>query len=90
VESLESACDIMKNILSDNHADIPYALIYFVENKLNYDGSESLIARLITTTFDEDGKKERHFPDYFPETHEIIDLTNDFDIGYDNYINLKR
>ncbi|RIB06885.1 hypothetical protein C2G38_478040 [Gigaspora rosea] len=89
VNSLESACSIMKNILNDNHTDIPYALIYFVEHKLNYDGSESSIARLITTTFDEDGKKERHFPDYFPKTHEIINLTN-VDQSYENYINLRR
>ncbi|KAF0402743.1 protein-histidine kinase [Gigaspora margarita] len=90
VNSLESACSIMKNILNDNHTDIPYALIYFIEHKLNHDGSESSIARLITTTFDEDGKKERHFPDYFPETHEIINLTNYVDQSYDKYINLRR
>ncbi|CAG8442200.1 14770_t:CDS:2 [Dentiscutata heterogama] len=64
VESLESACHLMTKVLSDN-VDIPYALIYFAEHKLNT-SSESLVARLIATTFDEDNKKGRHIPDYLP------------------------
>ncbi|RIB14214.1 hypothetical protein C2G38_2195754 [Gigaspora rosea] len=89
VTSLESACYMMTKVLSDNNADIPYSLIYFIEQELN-DSSKSLIARLITTTFDDSNKKGRHIPDYFPETHEIIDLAKDADKSYDTYIVLKR
>ncbi|RIB05860.1 hypothetical protein C2G38_2253571 [Gigaspora rosea] len=89
IDSLESACNIMKKILKDNNVDIPYALVYFIEHKLNI-SSEYLTAHLKATTFDEDGKKERHFPDYFPETHEIIDLSQDIDKNYGTYVELKR
>ncbi|KAF0544558.1 protein-histidine kinase [Gigaspora margarita] len=88
VESLESACNTMTKVLSDN-ADIPYSMIYFIDHELN-DSSKFLIARLIATTFDDSNKKGRHIPDYFPETHEIIDLTKDADKSYDTYIDLKR
>ncbi|CAG8437594.1 11679_t:CDS:10 [Scutellospora calospora] len=90
IKSLENACNIMMNVLSDNNKDIPYALIYFIEHKLNT-GSKSQIARLIATTFDEVGKEGRLFPDCFPETPEIIDLTTkDANQNYDTYIELKR
>ncbi|RIB28827.1 hypothetical protein C2G38_2156934 [Gigaspora rosea] len=89
IKSLDSACNIITNVLRDNNADIPYALIYFIEHKLNT-GCESLIARLTATTFDEDSKKERHFPDYFPETREIIDLFKEADNNHETYIELKR
>ncbi|RIB17953.1 hypothetical protein C2G38_2185983 [Gigaspora rosea] len=89
IKSFDSACNIITKVLRDNNADIPYALIYFIEHKLNA-GSESLIARLISTTFDEDSKKERHFPDYFPETREIIDLSKEADKNHETYIELKR
>ncbi|CAG8489719.1 2419_t:CDS:2, partial [Dentiscutata heterogama] len=52
IESLENACRLLTKVLNNN-VDIPYALIYFVDHKSN-SGSESLIARLIATTFDED------------------------------------
>ncbi|KAF0441227.1 protein-histidine kinase [Gigaspora margarita] len=35
VTSLENACQIITKVLSDNNADIPYALIYFVDHKSN-------------------------------------------------------
>ncbi|KAF0511701.1 protein-histidine kinase [Gigaspora margarita] len=89
IKSLDSASNIITKVLRDNNADIPYALIYFIEHKLNA-GSESLIARLTATTFDEDSKKERHFPDYFPETREIIDLSKEADNNHETYIELKR
>ncbi|RIB04242.1 hypothetical protein C2G38_2254476 [Gigaspora rosea] len=89
IKSLDSACKIITKVLRNNNADIPYALIYFVEHKSNA-GSESLIARLAATTFDEDGEKERHFPDYFPETQEIIDLSKETDKNYETYIELNR
>ncbi|RIB06139.1 hypothetical protein C2G38_538757 [Gigaspora rosea] len=89
VESLESACYTMTKVLNDNNTDIPYSLIYFIEHELN-DSSKSLIARLIATTFDDNNKKGRHIPDYFPETREIIDLTKDDDKSYGTYIDLKR
>ncbi|KAF0554344.1 protein-histidine kinase [Gigaspora margarita] len=89
IDSLESACSIMKKILKDNNVDIPYALVYFVEHKLNI-SSEYLTAHLKATTFDEDDKKERQFPDYFPETHEIIDLSKDVDKNYGTYVELNR
>ncbi|KAF0511692.1 protein-histidine kinase [Gigaspora margarita] len=89
IKSLDSACNIITKVLRDNNADIPYALIYFIKHKLNV-GSESLIARLTDTTFDEDNKKERHFPDYFPETLEIIELSKEVDKNHETYIELKR
>ncbi|KAF0559600.1 protein-histidine kinase [Gigaspora margarita] len=89
VESLESACHIITKVLGDNNTDIPYAMIYLVDHKLNTP-SESLIARLITTTFDSDSKNGWLFPDYLPETPEIIDLTKDADKSYDTFVELKR
>ncbi|CAG8604482.1 2368_t:CDS:2, partial [Dentiscutata heterogama] len=76
-EYLESACNIIMKTLQNNK-DIPYSLIYLVENHdPKKAGSKSLIARLVATTFDEvckeefiHGKLKRYIPDYFPETHE--------------------
>ncbi|RIB13107.1 hypothetical protein C2G38_2198742 [Gigaspora rosea] len=87
--SLESACQIITKVLSDNNADIPYALIYFVDHKSD-SGSSCSIARLIATTFDYNDKTGRKFPDYLPETLEIIDLAKDANKTYDTYIELKR
>ncbi|KAF0542828.1 PAS domain S-box protein [Gigaspora margarita] len=95
-ESLEIACHtIMKTL--QNNKDIPYALIYIVENHNDpKTGLKSLIARLVATTFDEickedlaNGKFKRHIPDYFPETNETINLTKISDQGNDNYIEVK-
>ncbi|CAG8498623.1 13120_t:CDS:2, partial [Dentiscutata heterogama] len=88
IESLESVCHIMTDVLSNN-IDISYALIYFVEHKLNA-SLESLIARLISTTFDKDGKDERDIPDYLPETPEIVYLAEDVNKNCDTYIELKQ
>ncbi|KAF0559594.1 protein-histidine kinase [Gigaspora margarita] len=88
-ESLESACHIITKVLGDNNTDIPYAMIYLVDRKLN-STSESLIARLITTTFDYDSKSGWLFPDNLPETPEIIDLVKDVDKNYNTFIELKR
>ncbi|CAG8467292.1 9080_t:CDS:10 [Scutellospora calospora] len=85
IESLESACRIMTKALSSN-TDIPYALIYFVNHKLNAgSGSESLIARLIATTFEDSS-----IPDYLPDAPKIIYLDNDVNNSCDSYIELKR
>ncbi|KAF0468055.1 PAS domain S-box protein [Gigaspora margarita] len=89
IKSFDSACNIITKVLRENNADIPYALIYFIEHKINA-GFESLIARLIATTLDEENKKERHFPDYFPETREIIDLSKEIDNNHETYIEIKR
>ncbi|CAG8442393.1 9607_t:CDS:10 [Scutellospora calospora] len=89
VKSLESACRIITNTLRDNNADIPYALIYFIEHKSTA-ASESLIARLISTTFDDNSKNKRRFPEYFPETHELINLNKDSNKSHNTYIELKR
>ncbi|KAF0441225.1 protein-histidine kinase [Gigaspora margarita] len=89
VTSLENACHIITKVLSDNNADIPYALIYFVDHKSN-SGSGCSIARLIATTFDYDDKTGWKFPDYLPETLEIIDLAKDANKIYDTYIKLNR
>ncbi|RIB14257.1 hypothetical protein C2G38_2195631 [Gigaspora rosea] len=56
IESLEKACCITTEVLSNNK-DIPYAIVYFVEPRSSV-GSKSIIARLVSTTFDEDDKKE--------------------------------
>ncbi|KAF0536678.1 protein-histidine kinase [Gigaspora margarita] len=74
-ESLENACHIITKVLSDNNADIPYAITFFVEHIPNT--VESLIARLIATTFDYDNEKGWLFPNFLPETPEIIDLAKD-------------
>ncbi|RIB11766.1 hypothetical protein C2G38_2202573 [Gigaspora rosea] len=96
-ESLESACQIIMKALQNNQ-EIPYALIYLVENnnKDSKTGFNSLVARLIATTFDEvcneefiNEKLKRHIPDYFPNTHEIIDLAKISDQDYDTYIDVK-
>ncbi|KAF0423609.1 protein-histidine kinase [Gigaspora margarita] len=89
VTSLESACQIITKVLSDNNADIPYALIYFVDHK-SESGTDCSIARLIATTFDYDDKTGWKFPDYLPETLEIIDLAKDANKIYDTYVELKR
>ncbi|RIB14264.1 hypothetical protein C2G38_2195644 [Gigaspora rosea] len=73
---LEKACCITTEVLSNK--DIPYALIYFVEPRTSV-GSKSMIARLVSTTFDDDDKKECQFPGYFPGTPKIIDLSKDVD-----------
>ena len=80
-----------------NNQDIPYALIYLVENDKDLKtGFNSLVARLVATTFDEVCKEEfiheklkRHIPDYFPKTHEIIDLIKTSDQDCDTYIEVK-
>ncbi|KAF0544564.1 PAS domain S-box protein [Gigaspora margarita] len=87
VETLENACHIVTKVLSNNK-DIPYTLIYLIKHTLNA-SSESPIAHLIATTFDNDNKK-RHIPDYLPETHEVIDLAKNANKNYDTYIEIQR
>ncbi|KAF0428231.1 PAS domain S-box protein [Gigaspora margarita] len=77
IKSLESACHIIMNVLS-NSADIPYALIYFVDHKPN-------TARLIAKTFDKD-----NIPDYIPDSPEIIYLTEDINKSCNTYVEVKR
>ncbi|RIB29215.1 hypothetical protein C2G38_2155903 [Gigaspora rosea] len=92
-ESLESACQIIMKALQNNQ-DIPYALIYLIENNKDpKTGFNSSVARLVATTFDEFCKEEliheklkRNIPDYFPETHEMIDLTKVPYHDHDTYI----
>ncbi|KAF0529943.1 protein-histidine kinase [Gigaspora margarita] len=88
IESLESAFHIITKTLRNNK-DIPYTLIYSAKHKLNT-SYESLIANLISTTFDSDDKEKRNIPDYLPETHETINLAKDANKSYDTYIELKR
>ncbi|KAF0508287.1 protein-histidine kinase [Gigaspora margarita] len=88
IESLENACHVITKALKNN-VDIPYTLICFVKHKLNT-SSESLIAHLMATTFDNDDKEKRNFPDYLPESHETIDLAKDDNKSYDTFIELKR
>ncbi|KAF0421111.1 hypothetical protein F8M41_006822 [Gigaspora margarita] len=87
VESLKS--DIIKKVLSvtNNNKGIPYTLIYLIKHTLNT-CSESLIAHLIATTFDDD--EGRNIPEYLQETPEIIDLAKDANKSYDTFIELKR
>ncbi|RIB30113.1 hypothetical protein C2G38_2238477 [Gigaspora rosea] len=84
-KSLESVCHTITKILKDDNKDIPYALIYLVEsNNGSKTDHKSLIARLISTTFDEEGRLERKFPDYLPETQESIELTTNTDQNHDS------
>ncbi|KAF0445796.1 PAS domain S-box protein [Gigaspora margarita] len=79
-ESLESGCHIIMKALQNNQ-DIPYALIYLIENNKDPKTDFNPVARLVATTFEVckeeliHEKLKRHIPDYFPETHETIDLT---------------
>ncbi|KAF0431041.1 putative sensor protein [Gigaspora margarita] len=92
-ESLKSACQIIMKALQNNQ-DIPYALIYLIENNKDPNtGFDSPVARLVATTFDEVCKEEsiheklkRRIPDYFPETHEMIDLTKISYHDHDTYM----
>ncbi|RIB10108.1 hypothetical protein C2G38_2207030 [Gigaspora rosea] len=79
---------IITKVLSNNNADIPYALIYFVDSKSNSCFGCS-IAHLIATTFDYDDKTGWKFPDYLPKTLKIIDLAKDANKIYNTYIELK-
>ncbi|KAF0445794.1 PAS domain S-box protein [Gigaspora margarita] len=95
-QTIESACQIIMKALQNNQ-DIPYALIYLIDNNTNpITGFNSLVARLVATTFDEVCKEElvheklkRNIPDYFPETHEMIDLTKISDQDYVTYMEVK-
>ncbi|KAF0505899.1 protein-histidine kinase [Gigaspora margarita] len=90
IVSLKSASHITAKVLSNN-IDIPYALIYFIEHNKLKAGSKSLIARLTATTFDEDGNEKLQFPDFLPDTPEIIDLSKDANKNYDDkYVKLNR
>ncbi|RIB26180.1 hypothetical protein C2G38_2240915 [Gigaspora rosea] len=90
IVSLESACRITTKVLSKN-VDIPYALIYFIKHNKLKSGSESLIARLTATTFDEDDSKKCQFPDFLPDTPEKIDLSKDANKSYDDkFVKLNR
>ncbi|CAJ0906946.1 11923_t:CDS:10 [Entrophospora sp. SA101] len=90
--SVENACHLLTSTLREHNADIPYSLVYLIENKNNSAKSADLIA----TTFDEDleiesdengvkkcsfvkGKSRRSLPDYFPRTYDFVDLTMDDD-----------
>ncbi|KAG9302548.1 hypothetical protein G9A89_007252 [Geosiphon pyriformis] len=53
-KSVESSCHLVTKILRDHVADIPYALIYLVEeNKQTDKKCQGYVARLAATTFDE-------------------------------------
>ncbi|CAG8454901.1 1738_t:CDS:10, partial [Scutellospora calospora] len=86
IKSLESACRIVTNVLS-NSVDIPYTLIYIVDHKSNT--AESSVARLIATTFNEDDK-ERQIPNNLPNSPEIIYLYEDAKKSYDTYVEINR
>ncbi|RIB02857.1 hypothetical protein C2G38_2226662 [Gigaspora rosea] len=88
IESLESAFQIITKALRNNK-DIPYTLIYSAKHKLNT-SYESLIAHLISSTFDSDDEEKINIPDYLPESHETINLAKDANKSYDTYIEIKR
>ncbi|KAF0552646.1 protein-histidine kinase [Gigaspora margarita] len=84
-KSLESVCHIITKILKDDNKDIPYAFIYLVEsNNGSKTVHKSSIARLVSTTFDEEGRLGRNIPDYLPETHESIELNANTDQNCDS------
>ncbi|CAG8434299.1 2598_t:CDS:10 [Scutellospora calospora] len=94
-ESLESACNIITDTLHKNDKDIPYALIYLIDNNNSNSRVKPRIAYLSATTFDKDQKmndkkSKWHIPDKLLKTLEIVDLTRSADESYDEYVEIRR
>ncbi|CAG8489684.1 1580_t:CDS:2, partial [Dentiscutata heterogama] len=89
-DSLESACHIVMTSIRENDQDIPFALIYLIDNNKLSSGSQPRAARLISTTFnhkDEDLCDEDWIiSDNLLETPKTINLMENPNENYDVYI----
>ncbi|CAI2172268.1 11427_t:CDS:10 [Funneliformis geosporum] len=86
--SVDSACHLVLSALRENVADLPFALIYYLETN-----NKKKNANLIATTFDENlatmegedgneelffnGQSKRNLPDYLLETPDIVEIHGD-------------
>ncbi|RIB30723.1 hypothetical protein C2G38_2238081 [Gigaspora rosea] len=92
VDSLESACNIIMKSFCENDKDIPFALIYLIDNDNLKSGIQSCTARLISTTFNYKDlyNKNWDIPDNLLETQKTINLIENPDENYDLFIEVKR
>ncbi|RIB21376.1 hypothetical protein C2G38_1106412 [Gigaspora rosea] len=91
-DSLKNGCHIIMNALQKNDKDIPFALIYLIDNNKSETNFEPRVAYLSATTFDSDSKvnDEKLIPDHLLETPEVIDLTKNTYENYNTYIEIRR
>ncbi|CAG8480265.1 7235_t:CDS:10 [Ambispora leptoticha] len=90
-KSMEDACHLVTSTLREHNDDIPYALIYLIEDN-NTEQYQRHFARLVATTFDENlnrqihengveemkfvnGHSSRKLPDFLPNTQNLVDIT---------------
>ncbi|KAF0501469.1 protein-histidine kinase [Gigaspora margarita] len=91
-DSLKNGCHIIMNTLQKNDKDIPFALIYLIDNNKSETNFEPRVAYLAATTFDNDSKvnDEKLIPDHLLETPRVVDLTKNTDENYNTYIEIRR
>ncbi|RIB22044.1 hypothetical protein C2G38_1036383 [Gigaspora rosea] len=91
-DSLESACHIIMKSFRENDKDIPFALIYLIDNDKLKSGFQPRTARLISTTFNYKDlyNKNWDIPDNLLETPKTINLIENPDENYDIFIEIKR
>ncbi|RIB30720.1 hypothetical protein C2G38_2238079 [Gigaspora rosea] len=91
-DSLESACHIIMKSFRENDKDIPFALIYLIDNDNLKSGIQPCTARLISTTFNYKDLHNKNWdiPDNLLETPKTINLIENPDEKYDLFIEVKR
>ncbi|KAF0537243.1 PAS domain S-box protein [Gigaspora margarita] len=91
-DSLESACHIIMRSFRENDKDIPFALIYLIDNDKLRTGFQPRAAHLISTTFNYKDlyNKNWDIPDNLLETPKTINLIENPDEKYDLFIEVKR
>ncbi|KAF0537249.1 protein-histidine kinase [Gigaspora margarita] len=91
-DSLESACHLIMKSIRENDKDIPFALIYLIDNDNLKSGIQPCTARLISTTFNYKNlyNKNWDIPDNLLETPKTINLIENPDENYDLFIEVKR
>ncbi|CAG8484927.1 10821_t:CDS:10 [Funneliformis caledonium] len=86
--SVDGACHLVLSALKENVADLPFAIIYYLETN-----NKKTTANLIATTFDENlatirgedgieelifnGQSSRSLPDYLLETPDFVEIYGD-------------
>ncbi|RIB30716.1 hypothetical protein C2G38_2026587 [Gigaspora rosea] len=87
-DSLESACHIIMKSFRENDKDIPFALIYLIDNYNLKSGIQPCTARLISTTFNYKDlyNKNWDIPDNLLDTLKTINLIENPDENYDLFI----
>ncbi|CAG8629652.1 3608_t:CDS:2, partial [Ambispora gerdemannii] len=91
-KSIEGACHLVTATLRKHDADIPYALLYLIEDHAT-EYARTQFARLTATTFDQnldtqivedgveemkfvDGHSSRELPDLLSNTQNLVDITD--------------